>query len=84
MTDEILDAREKTHGYYPVQSAAAQGMKDIIRAMPNYHRMPPFMRESLDMIVTKIARMGHGNAFEPDHVDDIIGYAELIAKEIKK
>lgn len=80
----LLDEREKTHGNYPVQSAAAQGIKDIIRAMPNYHKMPPFMRESLDMIATKIARMGHGDAFAVDHVTDILGYAELIAREIRE
>lgn len=81
---KILDEREKTHGNYPVQSAAAQGMKDIIRVMPNYHKVPPFMKESLDMIATKIARTGHGDAFEIDHIADVIGYAELIAREIRK
>jgi hypothetical protein len=42
------------------------------------------MRESLDMISNKIARIVNGNPSEPDHWIDIAGYATLIANRLIK
>jgi hypothetical protein len=35
-------------------------------------------REMVDMILHKIARMVCGDPDHPDHLDDIIGYAERV------
>ena len=83
-TAKILNERQKTHGDYPTQALTAQSLKYIITQMPQWHDMPAYMRESLEMISTKIARMGHGNWKEPDHAKDIAGYAELIVRALGK
>ena len=42
------------------------------------------MRESLEMIEHKIARIISGNAYEPDHWLDIMGYAALVLRELEQ
>ena len=78
----ILQNREKTHGSYSVQSAMSQRLKSLIRTSPNWADMPEHMQESLEMIEHKIARILSGNAYEPDHWLDIIGYAALVVREL--
>jgi len=84
--DQIIEAtlqsREKTHGSYSVQSAMSQRLKGHIRTSPNWHDLPEYMRESLEMIEQKIARILSGNACEPDHWVDIMGYAALVLREL--
>lgn len=81
--DKILEERGKTHGDFPTQALTAQALKYIISQMPNYNDMPGYMRESLDLIATKISRMGHGNWKEPDHARDGSGYFSLIVRELE-
>ena len=78
----ILQSREKTHGLYSVQSAMSQRLKSLIRTSPNWEDMPEYMQESLEIIEQKIARILSGNAYEPDHWLDIIGYAALVVREL--
>jgi len=80
--EAILQSREKTHGSYLVQSAMSQRLKSLIRTSPNWADMPEHMQESLEMIEHKIARVISGNAYEPDHWLDIIGYAALVVREL--
>jgi len=86
--DQIIEAtlqnREKTHGSYSVQSAMSQRLKSHIRTSPNWEDMPDHMRESLEMIEHKIARIISGNAYEPDHWLDIMGYAALVLRELEQ
>lgn len=80
----LLNEREKTHGSYGEQSRTAQLLKRRMRMMPNWERMPAYMHESLEMIATKIARLGHGDYGNVDSAVDISGYAELMAREMRK
>ena len=82
--DDVLGAREKTHGDFTEQAKTAQALKRIISLTPNWQDMPPYMRESMDLICTKISRMGHGNWQEVDHPRDGSGYFELIARGLEK
>lgn len=87
MTDytlPILNEREKTHGDFPTQSITAQELKHRLRNTPNWPKMPDYMKEALELICTKLARMGHGDFLHQDTPYDISGYATLIAESLKK
>ncbi len=80
----ILKERQKTHGDYANLALVAQSMKNILRDAPNYVLLSPVQRESLDLIVTKLARIVCGNPDEPDHYIDISGYADLVLFNLKE
>ena len=72
--DEILSARHMTHGSFQDVAETAQVLKSIIHRAP---AMSSHHLEALDLIATKIARICHGDPYEPDHWLDIQGYAML-------
>ena len=80
--EAILQNREQTHGSYSVQSSTSQRLKDHIRMSLNWDDLPYDMREALEMIEQKIARIVSGNAYERDHWIDIMGYAALVLREL--
>ena len=71
----IIEARAKTHGDYRLQAKLAQDLKTRIRQEGG--SLSPQQLEALEMICVKIARIVCGNPNEPDHYDDIAGYAML-------
>jgi hypothetical protein len=78
----ILNERETTHGDYGKTAETAQGLK---RVMYDARRLPTAaMRESIDLICTKMARIANGDASEPDHWRDIAGYASLVAERLER
>lgn len=78
---KLLDERAKTHGDYLVTAKTAQKIKAMIRNSPAYPDMNERQCESLDMIAVKLARIMCGNPHEPDHWQDIAGYALLPIKD---
>lgn len=81
-THEILEERGKTHGDFSYNAEISQGLKRLVKGTENYDRLPDVMKESLDMILHKIARALAGDPFHEDHWDDIAGYAILVKKGI--
>lgn len=92
MTDlvQILSERKKTHGEYRDHARYTQKLKEIIHdgfvdrrervQIPlSYHQI-----ESLDMVAHKIGRILAGDCNEPDHWDDIAGYAKLVSDRIRE
>lgn len=77
--DEILNERQKTHGNFKDQAATAQALKIIMRSTPNWQKLTPEQKESLELITTKLSRIGHGDPNHKDSWDDIAGYARLIS-----
>jgi len=75
---KILKTRAKTHGDYATMAHTAQALKEAMRNTPNWHELPDYMREALEMDATKTARILCGNAYEPDHWHDKAGYATLV------
>lgn len=55
----------------------AQAIKSIMRTEEGWYSLTDTQRESLDLIATKMARILSGDASEPDHWEDIAGYAML-------
>jgi len=76
--NETLSTREGQYGEYRVVSEISQNIKAIIKDSPNYKLMPTYMKESLDMIANKMARILNGNYYLNDSWHDIGGYAALV------
>lgn len=74
----LLNEREQTHGDYAKVSECAQDIKWALRnCAEHWDSIKPEMRESLDMIAVKMARIVCGDAHARQHIEDIIGYAQL-------
>ena len=82
--DNILSARETTHGSYVEQSTASQTLKRLCEQARNWDQMPCYMRESVHLIQQKIARIICGDPWEKDHWVDIMGYAALVLRELDR
>jgi len=79
---KLLQDRARTHGDYAMTAKTSQILKEIIRNSPSYDDMDAAMRESMEMIAVKMARIMCGDPFERDHYTDIAGYATLIVQEL--
>lgn len=79
MTDivSLTTERAKTHGSWIEQATMSAILKRDMRTASGWHALPAYKAEALDMLAVKIARILCGNADEPDHWDDIQGYALL-------
>ena len=81
--EAILAQRGRDYGDYPQKAGFIQNMKLLIRMSPNWFDMDPDMRESVDMIATKMGRIAYG---DPSHLDswvDIAGYAKLVVYRLQ-
>lgn len=79
---QVLDEREKTHGDFAKVAATAQDLKRTFRRSRG--QLSSAQAEALDLIATKLARIVCGNPNELDHWKDIAGYAELVARNLRK
>lgn len=80
--NEVLKERNKVHGNYSENSHLAQTFKDFARNADGWINLRYTQRESVEMILCKIARMLAGDCNHIDHWQDISGYATLISKEL--
>lgn len=81
---QILEQRKNQHGDLLTQSTVSQGLKDAMRNNPKWIELKPDQKESLEMIVHKIARILAGDPNFVDHWDDISGYSILVANRLKE
>jgi hypothetical protein len=84
MTDDrtaaLLNEREKSHGDFAANAAAAQGLKNFQRRGQG-RPLNYVQQEAIDVILTKIARIMVGDPNNSDHWADISGYARLVADD---
>ena len=71
---EVLNKREKTHGVFSETSECAQELKEILNRYGS--KLPPQMREALDMKASKWSRILCGDHMFRDHWLDDAGYSE--------
>lgn len=71
------------HGSFADKARVSQSIKAIVRSTGFYTYATPAQCEAVDMIAHKLARIVAGNPEHRDSWDDIAGYAELAAREIK-
>ena len=80
-TDDILNDRHQTYGYFMDVASVAISLRAVIR-----DRRPDLMPdqdEALTMICSKIARIVNG---DPNHIDswrDIGGYSQLVVDRLE-
>lgn len=74
----LLQERGTTHGRFEDNARISQHLKSVMYGN-GYRVLHPVYAEALDMIALKIGRVLSGNPDEPDHWDDIAGYATLAA-----
>lgn len=81
--DSTLAERGSRYGSFIGHALVSQDLKAAMVRTPRWCELPPDMKESLEMIQHKIARVLNG---DPNYVDswhDIIGYARLIEKRLE-
>lgn len=76
--EQILEERGKTHGQFTKVSTISQQLKRILITSD----MSDSLRESMEMICNKLARIVCGDCYETDHWADISGYALLVARDL--
>jgi hypothetical protein len=81
---ETLNQRGKIHGPWSADSGLSQALKEARKKWTLNPVMPAFMREALDLIDTKQARIEVGDPFDIDHWSDISGYATLVVRELER
>jgi hypothetical protein len=81
--ENILAERGKTHGDFSITAELAQELKLSIRAVLSENsECTDEMREAIDMICTKLARIASGDPYHIDSWQDIAGYAMLVVKDL--
>lgn len=83
-TDSLLETRASTHGDYTANAKNTQATMRVWENTPNWEEITADQMESLHMIAHKVSRILCGNSEEPDHWDDIAGYAKLSADRCRE
>lgn len=79
----ILARRGRHYGGFEGNARISQAIKAAMRDSPNWEELPSDMRESMDLIATKIGRILNGNPHHFDSWHDIEGYARLVASRLE-
>lgn len=77
---DLTAQREATHGPFHSRAAAEDDLLTVMEWARNWDGLSPARRSALRMIAVKISRILAGDPDEPDHWNDIAGYAELGGK----
>ena len=78
--EKTLAERGNRYGDFAQHAIIAQALKDAMWMNDGWHRLTPAMRQSLEVIQDKIARILNGDPTYADNWHDIIGYARLVEK----
>lgn len=80
----LLNTREQTHGDYGVNAGVSQAIKAVFQGSPEYlTKLSSEQKESAELIATKFGRIVAGDPSNPEHWEDIAGYATLIAERLR-
>lgn len=81
--DAILDQRNGSYGIFSEQALVSQNIKSALRHSPNWKKLPEDMKESLELIATKLGRILNGDPNHEDSWVDIAGYAQLVVDRLR-
>ncbi len=76
--EATLTSRGSTYGSFTENANMAQAIKDAMRAHPGWDRLPPTLKEGLDLNAMKVSRMITGKWDHADNPHDMAGYAKLM------
>jgi hypothetical protein len=82
--DATLAERGARYGSFPEHARITQNIKMCCANSPNWEKLPPDMREAIDMIAHKLGRILNG---DPNYIDswhDIIGYTKLVEDRLTR
>lgn len=82
--EKVLDERGTRYGPATEQFPLAQSIKSAMRSHPKWDELPYVVRETLEMIATKISRIITGDPLYDDNWIDIAGYAQIVARDAKE
>ena len=80
--DHVLAERGLRYGDFKERAAICQDLKDIMRNTPSWNACSPTQRQALEVIADKVARMLNGDPNYDDNWVDIIGYSQLVLREL--
>lgn len=80
--DSTITERGNRYGKFKDGADIMQGLKEVMRATPNWSNLSPSQREALEMIQHKIGRVLNGDPNYDDNWRDIAGYSTLILEEV--
>ena len=75
---ETLTERGNRYGKFKDHAELSQRLKEAMHCSNVWDRLEPDMREALEMIQHKIARILNGDPTYADSWHDIAGYAKLV------
>lgn len=78
-----LMQRGRTYGDFVKQAQITRALKNVMYLQPNWMELDDDMREALEMIQVKVARILNGDAKYFDNWHDIEGYARLVGQRLK-
>ena len=81
---DIMNERGSVYGPFHRNASVAQSLKEVMHRAPNWDKLPNYMKESLDLICTKISRILTGESDHVDNWDDIGGYARLPSRYLNE
>lgn len=80
--DAILNERGSNYGDFNEHARITQNLKEAMKDSPNWDSLSPAMKESLEMQAHKIGRILNGDPSYKDSWTDIIGYTQLVEREL--
>lgn len=81
--ENTLAARAETYGLFEHQARITQDLKRAMHRAQNWPKLNDDMKECLEMVASKIARILNGDPQYVDNWHDIIGYSRLIEKRLE-
>lgn len=79
---DTLKERATTHGDFTENADISQSLKAIAKRGSKWDSMTPVQKESVEVILAKIARIVTGNPNHRDNFHDVAGYAKLAEDRI--
>lgn len=80
--DQTLAERGSRYGKFTEHARIAQNIKAAMADSPNWQRLSPDQRETLEMIAHKAGRILNGDPDFHDSWHDIVGYTRLVADRL--
>ena len=75
---ETLTERGIRYGKFKDHAELSQQLKEVMQCADGWNHLEPDMREALEMIQHKVARILYGDPTYADSWHDIAGYAKLV------
>jgi nucleoid-associated protein YejK len=80
----VLEERGKRYGKFSAHSHISQALKNVMQQTPGWNRLKDYQKESLEMIMHKVARVLNGDPQYDDNWVDICGYSQLATDTLRE